>query len=165
MRVMDYQTGLERMTISASRYYPVASATVAVLAPAERPPTVPADLPSRLALRDGQAVYIYGDGDHAVIAGVVDGGRALVAAPESADLVLYWPATQAELAEELPRLAHALRPGAQLWVIAAQPGNGAGETIHQREILASGRAAGLMDSRVAFLSDHEYGYRFSRWDD
>jgi hypothetical protein len=165
MRVTDYQTGLERITISASRYYPVASAAVAVLASAERPPTVPADLSSRLALRDGQVIYIHGDGDHTILAGVANGGWARVAAPEAADLVLYWPATQVELTEELPRLARALRPGAQLWVIAARPGNGAGETIPQREILACGRAAGLTDSRVAFLSDHEYGYRFSRWDD
>ena len=168
----DYLTGLERVTISAARYYPVESSPVVVPAPAtgrpeHRTPVPTSDVNSRLGLHDGQSVFVRGRGDAKIIEGLSKAcGLPLSPRPDLADVILYWPESLEALRREIAELVDQLAPGSVLWIVAARPGlvGCAGPAIPQHALLAAARQAGLIDNRVAFLSDCEYGYRFSRAD-
>ncbi|GIW06184.1 MAG: hypothetical protein KatS3mg060_0989 [Dehalococcoidia bacterium] len=172
MQVTDCLTGLERVTISAARFYPVESSSVAVPSPADgrlaNPKAIPAsDVNSRLGLHDGQTVFVRGRGDAQIIDGLYRAcGTPLVKSPDRADVVLYWPAGAEALRRELPELVEQLQPRSLLWIVASRPGllGCNGPAIPQGDLIAIARDAGLVDNRVAFLSDCEYGYRFARAD-
>ncbi|MFN8535624.1 MAG: hypothetical protein U0556_18965 [Dehalococcoidia bacterium] len=170
MAIDDRLTGLERVTISAARWYDVEALPVVVPSPAdsrqENPkPQTTSDVNSRLSIHDGESIFICGRGDATIIEGLYDASRQpLAKRADQADLVLFWPSNVASLHRELLELAESLRPSAQIWVVSARPGRQGcgGPGIDHAEILRAGQAAGLIDNRVACLSDCEYGFRFCR---
>ncbi|MCS6801330.1 MAG: hypothetical protein RMM58_02540 [Chloroflexota bacterium] len=167
MLVNDSLTGLERMTISAARFYGVESSAGVVASPANGRCSAEAPLPdiaSRLGARRGQTFCAYGPGDQQILDVLAEACRARAAQLEEADLVLYWPVSREALQRDLPALVERLQPQSDLWIIVPGPGrlDGAGASLPQGEVLALARQAGLIDNRVAFLSEREFGYRFRR---
>jgi hypothetical protein len=173
MLVNDTLTGLERVTISAARMYAVESSAVIVPGPANgrrvEAPSVPAsDVVSRLGLRDGQAVALSGRADDRIVDALLRAyGVRIASRPEDAEVIMYWPASVEALHSDLPTLVERLRPESHLWIVAGNQGRtGVAKlpVIPQSEVVAAARRAGLVDNRVAFLSDREFGYRFQRDD-
>lgn len=171
MLVNDTLTGLERVTISAARLYAVESSTVGVPGPAtswrDTTLSVPAaDVVSRLGLRHGHAVALAGRADVRIVDALLGAyGVRIASRPEDAEVVIYWPVSAEALRSDLPGLVQRLRPESQVWIVAANSGrNGGSPAIPQGEVLAAAREAGLVDNRVAFLSDREFGYRFQHDD-
>ncbi|MCS7002899.1 MAG: hypothetical protein NZ518_08630 [Dehalococcoidia bacterium] len=159
----------ERETLSGARLLDAAElfgSRVTGL-PTERPVSVTATqaVASRLGVRRGDAVRVIGAADSRILAALPHvAGRGVASPEERADLILFWPSSREHLQQELVKLAPTIGTNQHIWVIVTRPGVAGcpGAPISQRELLQAGRAVGLIDTRTAFLSECEYGYRFSR---
>ena len=121
------------------------------------------DLLDKLGLKPGQAVRVVGGGDRVLLARVREKvGRALVRAG-LADVILYWPRTQAELTPRLAELRSAIVPNGGIWVFTAKRGqrsaSGMGY-LNQTDLIGLGLAAGLVDNKTCSVSEAESGMRF-----
>ena len=119
----------------------------------------------RLGLRSGDAVKVIGRPDQRIVGRLpeaIDRGECLFG--EKPDVYLVWAADAVELRQELADVASQMSESAVVWAISAHPGKigAAGEAIRQIDLLEAGHQAGLVDNRVAYLSDCEYGYRFAK---
>jgi len=88
-------------------------------------------------------------------------GRPFARAAEQADVVLFWPATAAEITRELAQLRTRITQSAGIWVISAKRDHGrAGRPYLGNDVIALGLAAGLVDNKVCSISDTDTAMRF-----
>ena len=88
-------------------------------------------------------------------------GRPFARAGEKADVVLYWPATAAEITRELAALRKRMNESAGIWVISAKRDHErAGRPYLGNDVIARGLAAGLVDNKVCSISDMDTAMRF-----
>jgi hypothetical protein len=98
-------------------------------------------------------------GSKVAILGVPDQDFRTELAGRTADLTDGWPAPDTDLVflaadstadlEPLPALAARIRPAGAIWVISRK---GKTATLHDVEVIAAARAAGLVDNKVASFS-------------
>ena len=121
------------------------------------------DVTDKLGITPGSAVLAAGakrDAD-VVARARKKAGRPFAAAAEKADVVLFWPATAAEITRELARLRKRITESAGMWVISAKRDHErAGRPYLGSDVIALGLAAGLVDNKVCSISDTDTAMRF-----
>jgi hypothetical protein len=121
------------------------------IAAVERTYTTP--LLDKLGVRPGSRVAIVGDVDQ-------DGSFRELLADRTSDVTLGEPKPETDLVflaadsraelEELPRLRARIRPNGAIWVVSRK---GKAATLRDVDVIAAGRANGLVDNKVVSYSD------------
>jgi hypothetical protein len=113
--------------------------------------TNPPTLLDKLGVAAGQRVLVAGAG-HAELAALLAG---VTAARDGCDAIFFGAEREADLAK-LPALARKLAPAGALWVIRPK-----GVTaITEKQVLAAGKAAGLVDVKVVAFSPTHTAEKF-----
>lgn len=117
----------------------------------------PRSLLDKLGVRPGARVSVLGVGSE--LAELVRDRTALVTVDEpqeGSDLVFLGTESVGDL-DRLQALVGYLGPGGAIWVVAPKGGREPTEA----QVLAAGRSAGLVDTKVARFSDTHTAHRFS----
>jgi len=121
------------------------------------------DVVDKLGITPGSAVLATGakrDAD-LVARARKKAGRPFARAAEQADVVLFWPATAAEITRELAQLRTRITQSAGIWVISAKRDHGrAGRPYLGNDVITLGLVAGLVDNKVCSISDTDTAMRF-----
>ena len=118
------------------------------------------DVTDKLGLKPGLAVRIVGKADRALLVKVrAKIGRGFIPEKETADVVLYWAASDAEITRILRRLKRGIAPNGDIWVITFKKGKGKPYVI-DRALIAAGLKAGLVDNKICSISDTQSAMRF-----
>lgn len=121
------------------------------------------DVTDKLGITPGSAVLASGakrDAD-LIARARKKAGRPFVRASERADVVLYWPATAAEITHELALLRRRITESAGIWLISAKRDHErAGRPYLGNDVIALGLAASLVDNKVCSISDTDTAIRF-----
>ncbi len=118
----------------------------------------PRTLVDKLGVKPGARVSVLGLDDPAFLE-LLAGRTVLVTVDnpqESSDLVLFRADSVADL-DRIGVLRRFLAPAGALWIVAPKGGDEPTES----QVLAAGRAAGLVDTKVARFSDTHTAHRFS----
>ncbi len=133
--------------------FPGGPATLELGAQAEKwakkilhPPT----LLEKLGVKPGLAIALEGEFDQGFQTQIGQRAKA------NADLLFYAAAKTSDLAA-IPLLKAKLKSGGALWIVYPKGVS----AIHETEVIAAGRAAGLKDTKVARFSDTHTALRFS----
>lgn len=112
----------------------------------------------KLGVKPGQRVSILGIADAGFLeqlaarAGEFSNGRPLA----GSDLIFFHAEDKKELARLRP-LAAAIRKDGAIWVVYPR---GQANTIREMDIIAAGKAAGLVDNKVCRFSESHTALRF-----
>ena len=121
------------------------------------------DVLDKLGLKPGCALRVVGKGDKALLALAREKlGRAPVRT-SLADVVLYWPRTEAEITARLAELRGAIVPNGGIWVFTAKRGQRSASGmsyLNGTDLIGLGLAAGLVDNKICSVSDTESAMRF-----
>lgn len=122
------------------------------------------DATDKLGTQPGQSIRVVGRGDRALLARVRERtGCRMIAAGESADIILYWPKTVEEITPTLRELRAAIQPAGGIWVITAKRDRTSASGmayLNQDALIPLGLAAGLVDNKICSISDKESAMRF-----
>ena len=121
------------------------------------------DVVDKLGITPGSAVLASGKKRDAdlVARARKKAGRPFARASEKADVVLYWPATAAEITRELGLLRKRITESAGVWVISAKRDRDrAGRPYLGSDVIALGLGAGLVDNKVCSISETDTAIRF-----
>lgn len=121
------------------------------------------DVVDKLGITPGSAVLATGKKRDAdlVARARKKAGRPFARAAEKADVVLFWPATAAEITRELGVLRERITQSAGIWVISAKRDRDrAGRPYLGNDVIALGLATGLVDNKVCSISDTDTAIRF-----
>jgi hypothetical protein len=110
----------------------------------------------KLGIKAGNRVMLIGLDDPALAAELGDRG-ATVTTRAPADVIFYAAHTHAELAR-LPKLKGKLVANGAIWVI--RPKGKHIKEITERDVMAAGKAAGLVDVKVVSFSDTHTAEKF-----
>lgn len=112
---------------------------------------------SKLGLKPGMTVAVRGDADAAFLE-ELDTAGAIIEAPEDAAEVdmLFFVAQKRDDLAELPAQHAALKPAGALWVVYPK----GIARIREIDVLHAGRAAGLVDTKVASFSSSHTALKF-----
>jgi hypothetical protein len=121
------------------------------------------DVVDKLGITPGSAVLAAGTKRDAdlVARARKKAGRPFARAGERADVVLYWPATAAEITRELAALRKRIADSAGIWIISAKRARErAGRPYLGNEVMMLGLAAGLVDNKICSISETDTAIRF-----
>ena len=121
------------------------------------------DVLDKLGITPGSAVLATGTKRDAELVARArkKAGRPFARAAEKADVVLFWPATAAEITRELGVLRQRITQSAGIWVISAKRGRDrAGRPYLGSDVIALGLAADLVDNKICSISDTDTAIRF-----
>jgi DUF3052 family protein len=122
----------------------------------EAPTRYPRSRIEKLGVKPGIRVMLVGLDDPDLAAELADRG-ATITARSPADVILYAAQTHAELAR-LPKLTSKLAADGAIWVI--RPKGKHIKEITERDVMAAGKAAGLVDVKVVSYSDTHTAEKF-----
>jgi len=122
----------------------------------------------KLGLRPAAIVRVLGKGDQELLAKARERTgrplqRGVKAGQVPADVVLYWPASVAEITPTLAAQRAAIVPNGGIWVITAKRGQRSTSGmayLNQSDLIPLGLAAGLVDNKTCSVSERESGMRF-----
>lgn len=110
----------------------------------------PKSVVDKLGVKAGQRVALVGEHDAALVEGLRARGAVVsVGAPRSAVDVIFLAAEDARALGALEKLKARLVPNGGLWVIRPK----GSDRIHERDVMAAGKAAGLVDVKVVKVSE------------
>lgn len=116
----------------------------------------PRTLWDKLGVKAGQSISIRGLDDEEFEAGLRERGAAVSHdRPQQADLVFLYAPGVAELTQ-LAELRRSIKPNGAVWVISPK----GDRTIQDIHVIAAGKAAGLVDNKVAKFSERLTALRF-----
>ena len=105
----------------------------------------------KLGIKPGMRVAVIGLDDMALVDDIEANGAALDGGARSKDLdMIFFAANTAADLERLRAMTGRLKPAGALWLIRAK---GRGAPIGERDSMAAGRRAGLVDVKVVSYSD------------
>ena len=104
----------------------------------------------KLGVKSGQRVSLVGESDPDFLAELAARDVAIASgrAPTQIDHLFFFVATPRDL-DRIPSLAKSLRPDGALWLVRPK---GKDAPVGERESMAAGRAAGLVDVKVVAFS-------------
>jgi hypothetical protein len=111
----------------------------------------------KLGVKPGMRVALLGVPDPTLPDEIRARGAAVARSARGVDLVLYGVETSAALGK-LAALRDAIRDGGAIWVVRRKGGKG----VTERESMAAGKAAGLVDVKVCALSDELTAEKYVR---
>jgi bifunctional DNA-binding transcriptional regulator/antitoxin component of YhaV-PrlF toxin-antitoxin module len=116
----------------------------------------PKSVIDKLGIKPGQKVSIVGDAEAGLVAAVkARSGDVSRRLRKASDVILFATSRREELSR-LGALREALTPAGAIWVI--RPKGVA--SIHESEVMAAGKAAGLVDVKVMRVSETLTGEKF-----
>ena len=117
------------------------------------------DVVDKLGIRPGDAVALVGDGSPELHERVLARtGRPPAEPREPADVVLAWVDATTDAAELLRAWKSRIEPSGGIWLLT--PKRNQTGYIDQRELIAAGLAAGVVDNKSCSVSDTHSGLRF-----
>lgn len=110
----------------------------------------PKSVVDKLGVKPGQRVALVGEHDAALVEALRAKGTVVsVGVPRSAVDVIFLAAGATRDLDALPKLKTRLVPNGGLWVVRPK----GSDRIHERDVMAAGKAAGLVDVKVVKVSD------------
>jgi CheY-like chemotaxis protein len=119
-------------------------------------------LPKKLGIREGRSVALVGAPEDFDLGTLPDGVRVKHRAGGSADVVLLFVRTQAELAKRFAAAARTVADGGRLWLVWPKKTSPLAGDLGQTEVRAFGLEAGWVDYKIAALSADWSGLCFAR---
>ena len=111
----------------------------------------------KLGIKPGQKVGILGLADPVFLTELA--AQVKVTNADSGLDILFYAADSAEALAEIPRLMPRLKERGALWVVSLK---GKAAKLKDVDVIAAGRAAGLVDTKVCAFSDARTALRFVR---
>ncbi len=116
----------------------------------------PPTLLDKLGIKPAQRVLVVGRFDKDFLSALTEGGADTAAAPRPENDVVFFEAnTREELAQLAPLQQYMKRNGA-LWVVRPK----GSPAVSEREVMAAGKDAGLVDVKVARFSETHTAEKF-----
>jgi CheY-like chemotaxis protein len=121
-------------------------------------------LPKKLGIQAGLVVALLGApvGFERKLGAVRKDIRIKTQARGSADVILLFAKTRADLDRRLPAATRAMAEGGSLWIAWPKKASGVASDLTQREVQALGLGAGLIDYKIAAIDETWSGLRFAR---
>ncbi len=118
------------------------------------------DVVDKLGVKPGFLVRVAGKGNAALLAKVrAKTGKAFSRADAGNAIVLYFPASLAEITPTLTQLKRAIAPNGGIWVITFKKNKGA-PYVPDKDLIPAGLAAGLVDNKICSVSETMSAMRF-----